>query len=139
MRANGVLFTKDPRLESKRAVFGKILPYLPDSLLLWVCYEITLYLTSTKKNDWDSAISICKQEMDKCPKNIMLSILLNKLYFIKLAAGKSNYNNVIETERLFFATHAEIDLFALESILFAFYWWILPWDTRYLDEILSLL
>ena len=39
-------FAEDPQLENTKALFRKLLAHLPEWLVPWVCYEITVYVTS---------------------------------------------------------------------------------------------
>jgi len=65
---------------------------------------------------WTDAISICEAGMGNFPQNVVLPMLLSKLY-----AGQGRYDDAVETERKFFAKHVDLDLFALEVALRAFH------------------
>ena len=123
-------FAEDPKLENTKALFRKLLAHLPERLVPWVCYEIAVYVTS-RKDDWDDAISICKAGMRNYPQNVVLPMLLTKLY-----AEEGRYDDAVETEREFFAKHVELDLFALEAALRAFHRRIFD-DTNEISTLMS--
>jgi len=123
-------FTEDPRLANTRTLFAKLLDYIPEWLLPWVCYEIGKYLSSESMNESEVAISICRCGMKKSPQNIILPMLVSNLY-----AEEGRYYDAVLAEEAGFHLYSDISLATLESTLLGFHARILKKKIGYIEEI----
>jgi len=123
------LFAEDPALANTKQVFEKVLDYIPEWLLPWVCYEIARYLSNIDPTV-ESAVMICRLGMKKSPQNIILPMLLSNLY-----AEGGNYYQAMLAEDATYHLYSDIILGTLESTLFGFYSRILKKDIGYIEKI----
>ena len=127
-------FVRDRDIAITISLFEKILGYIPEWSLAWVCCQMASYLTSGDNDNWERAISVCKQALEVDQGNAILPILLSNLY-----AGCQRYFDAILTEDQFLYHCPQINIPRLESSLFAFYARVLLSDEACVGDMARLL
>lgn len=124
----------DENMKNPILLFKKILDYLPQWLLAWICYEMATYLISSGATDWEHALPIFKDAMNRSPGDLILPMLLSNLY-----AKASQYKDAMDAQTDFLYQNDENSLINFESALFGFYARIIQSKTGQLEQIMSLM